>query len=89
MIHQEWIEDEFCKINFGDCRLDKRLISLTSKFFLGSKGSIPSAYSGWTATKACYRFFKNLKVNYKKIMKAHRDRSIERISDDQTILLIQ
>jgi len=57
--------------------------------FSASESSIPSACEGWTGAKACYRFFKNPKVDYDKILQTHRAKSLNRIGDNDTALVIQ
>lgn len=89
MNENEWAKCEFEKINFGDSRLNERLVNMAGQFLLNSESNIPSACDGWHDTKAAYRFFKNKKVNYEKITHAHRAKSIDRIGDDEIVLLIQ
>lgn len=89
MNNQEWILREFDEINLGDARLNQRLGTLTTQFFLNPESSIPSACDGWTGSKACYRFFKNQRVDHNKILEAHRGKCIERINDNEMVLVIQ
>jgi hypothetical protein len=70
MIHQEWIEDEFCKINFGDCRLDKRLISLTSKFFfLALKLAYQMFVVGGLRRRHAIDFLKTRRLTIRKLLR--------------------
>lgn len=89
MLEHEWAANEFRNINLGDVRLNNRLTKITSQFFSASESSIPTACEGWTGAKACYRFFKNPKTDYVKILEAHRNKSLERSGDTETVLVIQ
>ena len=75
--------------NLGDERLNNRLISLLDTLSNAPQASIPVACEGWTETKAAYRFFDNKKVEAEKILAPHRASTLERIKQQQTVLLIQ
>ena len=87
MKEHTWVVDEFKEINLGDTRLKKRLNKITSQLFSASESSIPSACEGWTGAKACYRFFKNPKIDCDKIRQTHRAKSLERAGNDDTVLI--
>lgn len=89
MQDHEWVLDEFNNIDLGDTRLNNRLTKITSQLFSASESSIPSACEGWTGAKACYRFYKNPKTDYIKILQEHRNKSLERGGDASTVLIIQ
>ena len=89
MQEHEWVLDEFNNIDLGDTRLNNRLTKITSQLFSASESSIPSACEGWTGAKACYRFFKNPKTDYMKILQEHRNKSLDRAGDVGTVLVIQ
>ncbi|STX50759.1 transposase Tn5 [Legionella busanensis] len=89
MVHHEWISKEFDDICLGDKRLNKRLKTVATQFFLNAESTIPSACEGWSGAKACYRFFKNPKVNARKILETHRQKSLQRIGETETVLIVQ
>jgi len=84
-----WAADEFSDIDFGDKRLNERLVKLCDSFSDAPECSINQACSGWAETKAAYRFFANDKTDYKEIIRAHRLKSSARAQAHKTILAIQ
>ncbi len=89
MTHHEWISKEFEDICLGDKRLNNRLKTIATQFFLNPESTIPSACEGWSGAKACYRFFKNPKVDARKILEIHRQKSLQRVEGTETVLIIQ
>ena len=85
----EWAATEMQSVNLGDERLNKRLISLLDTLCNQPQDSIPVACGGWAETKAAYRFFDNQNVSAEKILSPHRRATIERIKQQETVLLIQ
>lgn len=84
-----WAADEFSDIDFGDKRLNDRLVKICDSFSDAPECSINQACSGWAQTKAAYRFFANEKIDYKEIIRAHRLKSSVRAQEHKTILAIQ
>lgn len=85
----EWAAGEMKTVNLGDKRLNKRLISLLDTLCNCPQDSIPVACGGWAETKAAYRFFDNENVSAEKILSSHRIATIERIKQQETVLLVQ
>jgi len=84
-----WAMKEFDGINFGDKRLDSRLVKLATTLSQCSVESIPSACNGAHEAKTAYRFFDNRKVTPEKILSAHKAATIERIKEHKLVLLLQ
>jgi hypothetical protein len=84
-----WAEEEAALADFGDKRLDDRLVTLLSE--LGSRPhlSIPAACSGRAEMKAAYGFFDNDKVSFDKVIAPHIGRTKERIAQQSVALLVQ
>lgn len=84
-----WAEEEAALADFGDKRLDARLLTLLSE--LGSRPnlSIPAACSGRAEMKAAYSFFDNDKVSFDKVIAPHIVRTKERIAQQQVVLFVQ
>src|SRR5262245_1630353 len=84
-----WAEEEVGAADFGDGRLDERLVGLLSA--LGSRPnlSIPAACGGRAEMEAAYRFFDNDKVTFDKVLGPHIGRTIRRLADQQVALLVQ
>lgn len=84
-----WAENEFSNIDFGDKRLNNRLVKLCDSFSDSPECSINQACSGWAETKAAYRFFANEKIDYKEIIRVHSAKSAGRAQKHPTVLAIQ
>ncbi len=84
-----WATDEFSGVDFGDERLNSRLVKICDSFSDSPECSINQSCAGWAATKAAYRFFANDKTSGKEIIRAHRVKSVIRAKKHKTILAIQ
>ena len=84
-----WVEDEIQANQLADKRLDKRLKSILSSLGNNPEESIPAACQGWTETQGVYRFLDNPKVGLEEILAGHRTASIERIREQELVLLPQ
>jgi hypothetical protein len=86
---KHWALSEMKGINLGDNRLNQRAAKIL--FSLGNKptASIPLACEGWHETKAAYRFFDNPRVTSKAILAPHKDATIERITNQPRVLMLQ
>lgn len=73
-----WAIHEFSRVNFGDKRLNSRLIKLTDSFANSPEKSINQACEGWSQTKAAYRFFQNDAISESEILASHVAKTIER-----------
>jgi hypothetical protein len=88
-----WAEQEFGAAELGDRRLTRRLVEIA-----GAKAENPSkawteiAKGDWPATKAYYRFIDksdHSPVTMAGILQPHRQRTIQRMKAQQTVLCIQ
>ena len=52
-----WSRQEFSGLDFGDTRLDERLLSIADALAVQPMSSLNTACEDWAATKAAYRFF--------------------------------
>jgi hypothetical protein len=84
-----WAEEEVASADFGDKRLDDRVVTLLSD--LGSRPnlSIPAACGGRAEMKAAYAFFDNDKVTFEKVIQPHIDQTKQRLAQQQVALLVQ
>ena len=84
-----WAEEEAALADFGDKRLDDRLVTLLSD--LGSRPnlSIPAACGGRAEMKAAYGFFDNDKVTFETVLAPHRAQTKERMAQHDVVLLVQ
>jgi Transposase DNA-binding/Transposase Tn5 dimerisation domain len=84
-----WAAEELATANFGDARLNKRLIRIVTDKLAKPTASIPQASGDWAATKATYRFFASHQVRADAIRAPHRDATVQRILHHPTILVLQ
>ena len=89
MHNNEWIMNEFGDVPFGDERLNKRLLNIAELFYKNPENSIPQACQSYAATQATYRFFSNTQVKSEALIMNHREQTIERIKQHNTVLIIQ
>lgn len=81
--------DEFKECDFGDQRLSERLNKVADAFGRNPYLSIPAALHSRNDLEGAYRFFDNSKVSPDEILRAHAERSVERISKTSVALLVQ
>ena len=84
-----WASEEMGTADFGDERLDARVITLLSALGNRPNLSIPAACAGRAEMKAAYRFFDNDKVSFDKVLEPHIGRTVERLAQQQVALLVQ
>ena len=83
------LSDELEDIDLGDNRLDQRALKVIEKLAHQPDKSIPSALGTWKETKAAYRLFDSERVTAEKILEPHREKTLERISQQDRVLCIQ
>jgi hypothetical protein len=87
---QENIKSEFDECNFNDQRLNKRIVALANDLFKRPSSIIYGTFSNNANKKSAYNFFKNVKVQTKKIQEPHFRNSTKKIEEtEDDILLIQ
>ena len=69
--NNSWIENELKAVNFGDKRLNERLINVASSMSKSPSLPLNQVADDWHALKASYRLFDNKKVTPEKIIKPH------------------
>jgi hypothetical protein len=87
--YNNWAKKEFSEVNFGDKRLNNRVIILADRFSDSPEAPINQASFDWSETKAAYRFFNNDKISDTKIRNSHIKQTVERCSKFETILAVQ
>ncbi len=80
---------ELSKADFGDKRLTKRIVKMVEGLSRNPEKTIPQNLSSWGDIKGCYRFMSNDKVTPEKVHNAHRQSTLSRIENYETVLLIQ
>jgi hypothetical protein len=84
-----WAKEEVASADLGDERLDARLEVLLSALGQRPNLSIPAACGGRAEMQAAYRFFDNDKVTFDKVLQPHFERTLERASKQEIVLLVQ
>ena len=85
----QWAQMEVASVNLGDQRLNNRLPILLSALGDGPNLSIPAACGGHADTQAAYRFFDNPKVTFEQILLPHHEQTLQRMSQQEVVLLVQ
>ena len=83
---EDWVGDEFFSLKLGDVRVDE-----SGKKFIKSLASqpgisIPQAFQTHSEVNACYEFFHNGKVTAEKILKPHKQATLNRIKSEPVVL---
>src|SRR4026208_463921 len=84
-----WAKEEMASVDFGDERLDARVVTVLSALGCRPNVSIPAACGGRAEMQAAYRFFDNDKVTFEKTLEPHVERSRQRVAQQKTALLVQ
>ena len=84
-----WAKQETSESELHDERLDARYGILLEQLWSSPRASIPASCGGWSETQAAYRFFSNDKVSEEGVLLPHRERTIERIREQRTALVVQ
>jgi len=90
---ESWAEQEFGAAELGDGRLTRRLVEMAkAKAQNPTKAWTEIARGDWPATKAYYRFIDqpdDSPATLSGILQPHRERTIQRLKAQQTVLCIQ
>lgn len=81
--------DEVVGAEFGDRRLNRRLVKIVEELGASPPLGIPAATERRAEMEAAYRFFDNDKVSPEKILQPHIDATMERIAQCDLVLLVQ
>lgn len=88
-VQSSWCHEEFESIDFGDKRLNARLIQTTAMLSEQPLSSINQACPSWVDTKAAYRLFANERCDSGEILRAHVEKTLARIKSHARVLVIQ
>ena len=84
-----WSRQEFSGLDFGETRLDERLLSIADALAAQPMSSLNTACEDWAATKAAYRFFDNPKVSSAGILASHFQQTFQRMRSHERVFAIQ
>ena len=84
-----WSRQEFRGLDFGDTRLNDRLVHIADAIAAQPMSPVSAACGDWSAVKAAYRFFDNEKVSAAKILDPHFQQTVERMRSHERVFAIQ
>lgn len=84
-----WAVEEMKSVDLKDKRLNNRLARILSDLGDRPTASIPAACGGHKETIAAYRLFDHDEVTYEKVLEPHYARTLERMSNQPVVLLVQ
>jgi len=84
-----WAAVELHHLDLGDQRLNQRSVWLIDALLARPEVSVPQATGDWASTKAAYRFWDNDRVDPEALRDAARQRTLERLPEDELILALQ
>ncbi|MFP5386766.1 MAG: transposase DNA-binding-containing protein, partial [Bacteriovoracia bacterium] len=87
--NSSWAIDELAKVDFGDKRLNKRLLKIADSQSLTPQKSINAAAADWSCAKGAYRLFDNPKVTDEKILAPHHENTVHRIYGQELVVIVQ
>lgn len=80
---------EFEDIDFGDQRLNNRMIGLAAAFSDSFSKPLSQITKDWASQKAAYRFFANDLVDEKEIIRVHREATMRRAAGQKRLIAVQ
>lgn len=91
MSYSNFFDQEFSNIDLRDERPTKRAISIGNNLIRSPGSCIQEVFITRNDARCAYDFFSNCKVSWLRLLRAHQDRTIERIdnSQDKYIYVIQ
>ena len=84
-----WAAVELGGANWGDTRLNRRLVRVAERLGAQPGASIPTACGGWAETQAAYRLLAHEAVTWEQVLAPHGDCSIERLRAQPVVLCVQ
>lgn len=84
-----WCVDELRGVEFGDVRLERRLVELAETLSEFPLSPINQACQKKAKAKAAYRLFANEKVTSEPILSAHQARTCQRMQDEELVFFVE
>ncbi len=85
----DWVDEEFSSLKLGDVRVDKSGKKIIKTLRSQPGKAITQAFETHSEVNFCYEFFHNGKVTAEKILKPHKQATLNRIKLEAIILLPQ
>ena len=83
-----WAAEEFATVDLGDKRLNKRLVKVAQQWADKPSQSIPTASGGWGDTAAAYRMLENERCDWREILGAHSQCTMQRMAALPVVLCL-
>ena len=83
-----WAAEEFATVDLGDKRLNKRLVKVVQQWADKPSQSIPAAAGGWGDTAAVYRMLDNERCDWREILGAHGQCTMQRMAGLPVVLCL-
>jgi hypothetical protein len=87
---EQWIDEQFSRINVGDTRLQKRAVDVAIGCAEHPEESLAGRFDKWADLQGAYRFFSNPKITHQALQQPHWDQVLEKARfSEETVLFIQ
>jgi hypothetical protein len=87
---EQWIHEQFSKINVGDVRLQQRAVDVAIGCAKRPEESLSGRFDEWRDLKGAYRFFSNPKITHQALQQPHYAHVLEKASySEELVLFIQ
>lgn len=87
---EQWIYDQFSKINARDARLQKRAVSVAIGCAKHPEASLAGRFEDWADLKAAYRFFSHPRITHQMLQQPHYQQVLEKARfSEELVLFIQ
>jgi hypothetical protein len=86
---KQWISEQWKDCDLGDNRRNTRAIKIAQSIIKKPDLSLPNQLASWAELKAAYRFFNSKEATHESLQKVHRNKLLEKASQEETVLFIQ
>lgn len=86
---QDWAEEEFGRVELGDMRLTKRLVTVARDFYARPQAAIPQACRTRAGAKAAYRLFDHPETHMESLLSQHYAATVARCKKEAVVLAVQ
>lgn len=84
---EQWIYEQFSKIDAGDTRLQKRAVDIGIGCAAHPEESIAGRFDKWADLQAAYRFFRNPKITHQVLQQPHYHQVLEKARFSKELVL--
>lgn len=89
-MNEQWIYDQFSKIDVSDARLQKRAVDIAIGCAEHPEESLAGRFDDWADLKATYRFFSHPKITHQALQQPHYHQVLEKARfSEEPVLFIQ